>query len=92
MCLAFSACAFSRAAVQESEHRRRSSRGGVGVDDFAALTTRDCTCELVQKSRDFGRIADPNFRDLDLIRRLAVDKAGVSGVAGLDEDNGVKCP
>ena len=37
------------------------------------------------------RIADPNSRDLDLIRRLAVVGAKAGGVAGLDEDNGVKC-
>ena len=50
----------------------------------------DCTCALVQKSGYFGRTADPNSRDLDLIRRLAVVRAtaGVNGVAGLDEDNG----
>merc|ERR1712136_280294 len=50
---------------------------------------------LVQKSGYFGRSAAPNARDLDLIRRSAAVGAraaldGVSGVAGMDEDNGGK--
>ncbi|MCC6882249.1 MAG: hypothetical protein IT576_08875, partial [Verrucomicrobiales bacterium] len=48
---------------------------------------------LVQKSGYFARSAAPNHRDLQLIKhscsaaaRGALD--GISGVAGLDEDNG----
>ena len=70
----------------------RNGGGGVGVDDLAALTARDCTCVLVQKRVYFGRTADPNSRDLDLIRRLAVVGAKAGGVAGLDGDNRVICP
>ena len=46
---------------------------------------------LVQKCGYLGA-ADPNTRDFDLILRLAAvsAKAGFYGVAGLDEDNGVK--
>ena len=51
------------------------------------IGAEDC---FVSKSGYCGRSAAPNVRDLDLIRRLAVvgAKAGFSGVAGLDEDNG----
>lgn len=50
---------------------------------------------LVQKSGYFARSAAPNDRDLELIKESAAHAAksaleGVSGVAGLDEDNGGK--
>ena len=50
---------------------------------------------LVQKSGYFARSAAPNARDLELIKRSAVAAAdsalkGVSGVAGLDDDNDSK--
>ena len=44
----------------------------------------------MQKSVYFGRTADPNSCDLDLIRRLAVVGAKAGGVGGPDEDNVVK--
>ena len=48
---------------------------------------------LVQKSGYFARSAAPNERDIELIRKSAVVAAkaaleSISGVAGLDEDNG----
>ena len=49
---------------------------------------------LLQKSGYSRRFAAPNVRDLDVIRRFAAVRAvsacdGVSGVAGIDEDQGV---
>ena len=83
-CVLLSALVRSAELQFRCERWRRGSRGGggggVGVADLTALTARDCTCVLVQKSGYFGRTAGLNSRDLDLIRRLAVVGAKAGGV------------
>ena len=68
------------------------------VDDLAALTARDCSWQCIgAKEWLSSALWGPNSRDLDMFLRFAVVGAkgaldGGSGVGGLDEDNGLKCP
>jgi len=83
------------------EKIRRDAFGHVRLDEinpgqwFAKQLKEKLNADkvLVQKSGYFARSAAPNSFDLDLIKRsasLASENAlnGLSGVAGLDEDNG----
>ncbi|MEZ5325006.1 MAG: pyrophosphate--fructose-6-phosphate 1-phosphotransferase [Verrucomicrobiales bacterium] len=83
------------------EEVRRDAFGHVRIDEldpgkwFATQLASRLGADkvLVQKSGYFGRSAAPNARDLELIRKSAAVGAkaaleGISGVAGLDEDNG----